>query len=65
MELARPGSHVAFSIRSYFYEDEGSGFKQAQQVLVDESRLELMGCQERPYLPKEDVEALYFLYRVR
>jgi predicted TPR repeat methyltransferase len=56
------GGHIAFSVRSYFYADEASGFMAAQRALeLDGSWLKVIE-EERVYLPKEDVMALYFVY---
>lgn len=63
VQLVKKGGHIAFSIRSYFYEDESSGFKAAQRSLEENGKWTLVGSQERPYLPKEKVLAHYFVYQ--
>ena len=63
VDLTRPGGHIMFSVRSYFYEDLSSGFKIAVEGLEAAGQWQLVECRERDYLPKEDVMALYFLYR--
>lgn len=64
VELVRPGGFIAFSVRSYFFDDESSGFKSMQEELVSVGKWNLIADQERVYLPKENVLARYFVYQV-
>ena len=62
--LVRRGGHIAFSIRAYWYEDAQSGFKVAQAELEAKGAWRRVAMEERPYLPKQNVMALYFVYEV-
>ena len=48
---------------TYFYQDGDSEFEEAHRLLVERRKWRLVDCQERPYLSKVGVEALYFLYQ--
>ena len=61
--ILRPGGHVAFNIRSYYFQAESSGFRREQARLCAEGRWELVADEERPYLPKEGVMARCFVFR--
>ena len=63
LPLVQPGGYIGFSIRSYYYADDASGFKSAQQALVDDGSWSKVAEEERVYLPKEGVSALYFCSR--
>ena len=62
--VTRPGGHVAFSVRTYYYEDPQSGFKAAAAALEAAGRWRAVAADERAYLPAEGVTALYFVYEV-
>lgn len=64
VEITNPGGLISFSIRTYFYEDESSGFKQEIQRLVEEKKWSKVHCEQRVYLPKETVYAFYFVFQV-
>jgi predicted TPR repeat methyltransferase len=61
--LARTGGHVAFSVRTYHYEDDASGFRTIQSDLETAGKWRKVAEEERDYLPAEDVKALYFVYQ--
>jgi ubiquinone/menaquinone biosynthesis C-methylase UbiE len=64
LEVVRPGGFISFSVRKYYFEEESSGFRALQEKLVAEQRWELVSREERPYLPKENVTAFDFTYKV-
>eukprot|EP00927_Polykrikos_kofoidii_P004154 TRINITY_DN11647_c0_g1_i2.p1 TRINITY_DN11647_c0_g1~~TRINITY_DN11647_c0_g1_i2.p1 ORF type:complete len:239 (+),score=27.07 TRINITY_DN11647_c0_g1_i2:62-718(+) len=61
--LVRPGGHIGFSVRKYFFEDETSGFKNTQAELEDQGAWRKVAEAEGPYLPKEGVDGVYFVYQ--
>eukprot|EP00927_Polykrikos_kofoidii_P004153 TRINITY_DN11647_c0_g1_i1.p1 TRINITY_DN11647_c0_g1~~TRINITY_DN11647_c0_g1_i1.p1 ORF type:complete len:239 (+),score=27.19 TRINITY_DN11647_c0_g1_i1:61-717(+) len=63
VSLVRPGGHIGFSVRKYFFEDETSGFKNTQAELEDQGAWRKVAEAEGPYLPKEGVDAVYFVYQ--
>lgn len=63
VKICRPGGYVCFTVRSYFFEDDSSGFKAAQKALVDSGAWTLVADQERTYLVNEGVMARNFVYQ--
>eukprot|EP00397_Hematodinium_sp_SG-2012_P024467 GEMP01025488.1.p1 GENE.GEMP01025488.1~~GEMP01025488.1.p1 ORF type:complete len:231 (-),score=66.19 GEMP01025488.1:1626-2318(-) len=61
--LVRKGGYICFSVRTYWYEDEESGFKSAQRKLEEEGKWTMLANEVRTYLPKQDVFANYFVYQ--
>ena len=64
VEITNTNGLISFSIRTYFYEDETSGFKKEIERLSSEKKWIQIACEERIYLPKENVSAKYFVFQV-
>jgi len=64
LQVTQPGAFICFSVRNYYFDDVSSGFSTLQQAIVDEGKWELVAKEERIYLPKENVYAYNFVYKV-